>query len=164
MKSYFFLFLFIISFPLFCQNSLSIFEPLVDKTWKAEGTWGDGSKFIQETTFSYSLDKSIVIANSIGFIDKEQTKLGPRNHGVRQYDEETGKIHFWEFDVFGGLTKGILFTEGKNIYYQYEYYGSTVTDLWEFVDNSTYKYTVGNYVDGVWKQVYLQTEFKLSNQ
>ena len=114
------------SFVGISQNSLSIFEPFVNKTWKAEGTWGDGSKFIQETTFSYSLDKSIVIANSIGFVDKEQSKLGPRNHGIRQFDDETGKIQFWEF-----------------------------------VDNSTYKYTVGNYIDGEWKQVYLQTEFKL---
>ena len=138
---------------------LSIFDNLVSKTWKAEGKWGDGSKFVQEITFSYDLDKKIVIAESVGFVDKAQTKLGPRNHGIRQFDTATNTIKFWEFDVFGGLTKGTVFAEGKNIVYQYKYGNSVVTDMWEYVDDSTYNFKVGSYENGEWKQVYLSTQF-----
>ncbi len=146
------------------QSKLSIFDNLVSKTWKAEGKWGDGSKFVQETTFKYSLDKKIVIAESIGFVDKAQTKLGPRNHGIRQYDATTNTIKFWEFDVFGGLTEGTVFAEGKNIVYQYKYGNSVVTDMWEYVDDSTYNFKVGSYENGKWKQVYLSTKFVVQEE
>ena len=106
------------------------------------------------------LDSTIVIAKSIGFINKEQTKLGLRNHGIRQYDKITKSIKFWEFDVFGELTKGSVFSEGKNIVYQYTYGTSTVTDMWEYVNDSTYNLIVGTYENGEWKQVYLSTKFK----
>lgn len=146
----------------FSQNSqLSIFNNLVSKTWKAEGNWGDGSKFKQEIQFTLSLDNTIIITNSIGFIDKEQTKLGLRNHGIRQFDKKSNSIKFWEFDIFGGLTEGVVFSEGKNIVYQYNYGGSFVTDMWEYVDESTYNFKVGDYKDGVWKQIYLNTQFKV---
>ncbi|MEM6720550.1 MAG: hypothetical protein AAF611_14580 [Bacteroidota bacterium] len=144
----------------FAQNSkLAIFDNLVSKTWKAEGKWGDGSKFVQEITFTYSLNKTIVLAESIGFVDKAQTKLGPRNHGVRQFDTKTNTIKFWEFDIFGGLTEGTVVAEGKNIIYQYKYGNAVVTDMWEYVDDSTYNFKVGNYENGEWKQVYLSTQF-----
>lgn len=143
------------------QNSqLSMFHNLVNKTWKAEGNWSDGSKFVQEIELKYSLDSTIVIAKSIGFVDQEQTKLGLRNHGVRQFDKKSNKLRFWEFDVFGGLIEGIVFSEEKNILYQYEYGGSFITDMWEYVDDSTYNFKVGEYKDGAWKQIYLNTQFK----
>ncbi|WP_062060145.1 hypothetical protein [Aquimarina longa] len=141
------------------SSALSIFDNLIDKTWKAEGNWGDGSKFKQEIKVSYSLDNTIVVVNSIGFIDKKQTKLGVRNHGIRQFDQQSKQIKFWEFDVFGGLTQGIVFSKGKNIIYQYTYGESTVTDMWEYVDDSTYNFKVGDYKDGEWKQLYLSTQF-----
>lgn len=143
------------------QNSqLSMFDNLIDKTWKAVGKWGDGSKFVQEIEMKYSLDSTIVEVNSIGFVDEEQTKLGLRNRGIRQLNKELNKVKFWEFDVFGGLTEGIVLSEGKNILYQYEYGGSSVTDMWEYVDDSTYNFKVGDYKDGEWKQLYLSTQFK----
>ena len=154
--------LFLASFLNYGQNSkLSAFNNLVSKTWKAEGNWGDGSKFMQETDFKYSLDSTIVIVNSIGFINKEQTKLGKRNHGIRQFDNKTNSILFWEFDIFGGLTKGTVSSKEKNIIYTYDYGGSTVTDMWEYIDDSTYNFRVGSYENGTWKQVYLSTQFKL---
>ncbi len=152
--------LFLIPIVSFCQNSeLSIFENLVGKKWIAEGSWGDGSQFKQEVIYEYSLDGAIVITNSIGFIDKEQKTLGPRNHGVRMYDEESDTIKFWEFDVFGGLTIGIVFTIGKDIYYQYPYGNSFITEVWEYIDETSYNFKVGNYEDGEWKQLYLSTQF-----
>ncbi len=142
------------------QNTeLSIFENLVGKTWKAEGKWGDGSKFMQEITFKYDLEKTIITARSKGFIDKEQTQMGDRNMGIRKFDSATKTIKFWEFDVFGGVTEGNVSVEGKNIIYQYKYGTSVVTDMWEYVDDSTYNFKVGTYEKGEWKQVFLNTQF-----
>jgi catechol 2,3-dioxygenase-like lactoylglutathione lyase family enzyme len=140
------------------NTKLSGFNNLIGKTWKAEGLWGDGSKFKQEITLKYALDSTIIITNSKGFINPEQTEYGNRNHGIRKYDA-TGKIIFWEFDVFGGVTKGTVKLEDKNILYEYEYGDSKVTDIWEYVDENTYNFKVGNYSDGKWSQVYLETQF-----
>ncbi|WP_282056710.1 hypothetical protein [Maribacter luteus] len=161
MKNAILIFILLISTVTYAQKSnLSMFNNLVGKSWKASGTWGDGNKFDQEIRFHFSLDSTIVIAESYGYINKEQTKTGLRNHGIRQYDKNTDSIKFWEFDVFGGLTKGSVYSEGKNIIYQYTYGTSTVTDMWEYVDDSTYNFKVGSYENGEWKQVYLRTKFK----
>lgn len=162
MRKYLFLF-FLISLVAYAQeNPLEKnFSNLVGKTWKAEGKWGDASVFKQEILFRYSLDKKIIITETKGFTNKEQTIYGNRNHGIRKYDKETNSIRFWEFDVFGGLTKGTVLLEDKNIRYIYQYGDTVVTDMWEYINDTTYKFTVGNYVDGKWKQKYLETEFKL---
>ena len=34
------------------ENKLAMFDNLVGKVWKADGEWGDGSKFKQEITKS----------------------------------------------------------------------------------------------------------------
>lgn len=144
-------------------RDLSLFRNLVDKTWSAQGKWDNGTEFKQDVSFHFDLDNSIVIANSKGFINEEQTKFGNRNHGIRQYDKASNTIKFWEFDVFGNVTKGIVFSEGKNIIYQYTYGEATLTDMWEYVDNSTYNFKVGTYNNGKWEQVYLSTVFKEKN-
>ncbi|GAA4274075.1 hypothetical protein U6A24_00950 [Aquimarina gracilis] len=154
------LFLFTTAITSAQESDLSIFENLTNKVWKAEGNWGDGSKFKQEIIFKFDLDSTIVIAKSKGFTNKEQTKYGPRNHGIRKYDVTSNTIKFWEFDTFGGLTEGKVIVDDKNILYQYQYGESIVTDMWEFVDENTYNFKVGNYEDGTWKQVYLETQFK----
>ena len=142
------------------SNPLSIFDNLIGKAWKAEEQWENGTKFKQEVTFKYSLDSTLVVAKSNGFTNEEQTKYGPRNFGIRQYDAKSETIQFWEFDVFGGLTKGKVFTVGKNIFYQYNYGGSQVTDLWEYVNDSTYNFKIGSYNNDSWKQLYLETQFR----
>ncbi|MEQ9063924.1 MAG: hypothetical protein RIE58_07090 [Vicingaceae bacterium] len=163
MKNITFLF-FVFPIILFGQKSeLLMFNNLVEKTWKAEGNWADGSKFYQEISMQYSLDSTIIVVNSIGFIDLEQTKLGLRNHGIRQFDNESNRINFWEFDIKSELTKGIVFSEGNNIIYQYDYNGSIVTDMWEYVDDSTYNFKIGNYEDGLWKLLFLSTKFVCTN-
>lgn len=141
------------------HSALSLFDNLVSKTWKAEGTWGDGSAFKQELTMNYVMDSTLVVVNSIGFTDREQTRMGLRNHGIRQFHPETNRIKFWEFDVFGGLTEGTVVADGKNIIYQYQYGNSLVTDMWEYVDDATYNFKVGSYENGEWKQLYLSTQF-----
>ncbi|GAA4277085.1 hypothetical protein [Aquimarina mytili] len=159
-----FLFFFIIQITLAQESKLSIFKSLANTVWKAEGKWGDGSTFKQEIAFEFDLDSTIVIAKSKGFINKEQTKYGNRNHGIRKYDAVSNTIKFWEFDVFGGLTTGVVEVVGKNILYQYQYGESVVTDMWEYVDDTTYNFKVGNYIDGNWKQTYLETQFKASKK
>ncbi len=145
------------------KSELSVFKNLTDKVWQAEGNWGDGSKFKQEIVFTFDLDSTIVITKSKGFTNKERTEYGSRNHGIRKYDVATKTIKFWEFDVFGGLTKGEVTIDGKNILYQYQYGESVVTDMWIYVDDNTYNFKVGSYADGKWKQVYLETQFKAVN-
>lgn len=146
------------------QNRLSVFENLTKNTWLAEGKWGDGSLFKQEITFSYDLDSTIVIAKSKGFTSKEQTEFGDRNHGIRKWDTESETIQFWEFDVFGGVTKGNVIIDGQNIRYEYEYGGTLVSDFWEYIDTKTYNFTIGNYEEGKWQQKYLETQFKALNK
>ena len=142
------------------QENLKRMEPLMGKTWSAEGNWGDGSKFKQEITFSYGLDSTLVIANSKGYTNKKQTKYGHRNHGIRKYDAASDSYKFWEFDVFGGVTQGSMIFEEKNMFYQYVYGKDTITDAWEYVDPNTYNFKVGRYENGMWKQVYLETQFQ----
>ncbi|WP_262420309.1 VOC family protein [Flagellimonas meishanensis] len=141
------------------QDRLAIFDHLMGKTWKAEGEWGDGTKFKQETSFRYSLDSTLIIAESEGFTDRAQTTFGPRNHGIRKFDPQTNSVKFWEFDVFGGVTEGTVKSKGKDIMYVYDYGESTITDYWEYVDDSTYNFIVGSYKDGTWEQTYLKTQF-----
>ena len=142
------------------EDKLQGFDNLINKTWIAEGEWPNGLVFKQEVTFSYDLNKTIVIANSKGFTDKDQTEYGNRNHGIRQYNEANDRVEFWEFDVFGGVTTGIVVFNGKDMYYQYTYGDNVFTDYWEYINDDTYKYTVGNYKDGQWEVIYLETEFK----
>ncbi|AXT51256.1 hypothetical protein D1818_10610 [Aquimarina sp. BL5] len=142
------------------ETDLSIFKNLIGKKWKAEGKWGDGTVFKQETIFKFDLDNTLVITRSKGFVDPKQTKYGWRNHGIRKFDKETKTIKFWEFDIFGGVTEGAITVDGKNLIYQYQYGKSIVTDMWEYVNDHTYNFKVGEYVDSKWKQVYLETKFK----
>lgn len=158
--------------PVFLYISLTIdgqsvlgqgFNNLFNKTWEADAQWGDGSPFKQEVTFEPLLEERVVIARSKGFVDKEQTKYGWRNFGIRSFEEKNGKIHFWEFDVFGGLTKGEVTIKDNDVYYQYQYGEMVITDSWEFVNDSTYNYRVGVFEDDSWQQTFLQTTFTVKN-
>lgn len=146
------------------QNKLSLFDNLIGKTWKAEGKWGDGSKFKQEIEFKYSLDSTVVLTDALGFTNEKRTVYGHRNHGIRKYDEQSNTIKFWEFDVFGGVTEGTVTSKGKDIIYAYAYNGSTVTDYWQYVDAHTYNLIIGNFENGQWKQKYLSTQFTTAKQ
>ena len=161
MRTFFLLFLSLVTFSTNAQTPLlNAFEPLIGHTWSAQGKWGDGSVFEQETTFTAELEGTIVVAKSKGFVDQDQTQYGDRNHGIRKYDEANKQIIFYEFDTFGGLTEGIVLVDGKNLYYQYKYGDAFITDGWEYQDENTYKYTVGVYEAGEWKATYLSTVFK----
>ncbi|MBC2844077.1 hypothetical protein [Winogradskyella flava] len=146
------------------DNKLDGFDNLVDKTWIAKGEWSNGYEFKQEVSYNYDLNKMIVVAKSKGFTNEAQTEYGSRNHGIRKYDAEKDTIEFWEFDVFGGVTQGTVEFKDMGIFYHCKYGKAMVSDCWEYVDDRTYKFTLGSYKDGQWKAVYLQAEFKLKEE
>lgn len=150
------------------KGDLSEFGNLIDKTWKAEGKWGDGSLFRQEVKFDYDLGGTLVVARSKGFIGVDQTEVGDRNHGIRKVDPTTGEIEFWEFDAFGGLTQGVCEVRDGSFYYHYDYEtreGTTrLTDAWIFQSDTLYVFKVGVYEHDEWKAVFLETEFVAMDQ
>lgn len=158
-------FLLIILFlPIFLKaqdNSLEIFKPLENHIWYAEGEWGDGSLFKQEIKVEFTLSRKLVKVQTFSFVNEEQTEYGLRNEGIRQFDEKLNLIKFWEFDVYGNLTEGTVRSEEKNLIYQYNNGdGTIITEMWIYKDSETYDFIIGVYEDGLWKQVFLVTEFK----
>lgn len=161
-KYFFFLALLLPSINAQSQNNkLEAFNNLINKTWIAEGKWGDGSLFKQEVYFEYSLKNQIIVAKSKGYTNLKQTEYGLRNHGIRKYDAKLNKVKFWEFDVFGNLTEGTVIFNDKNIIYNYDYQGTNVTDMWEYVNDNLYNFKVGIYKNNTWENVFLKTQFKL---
>ncbi len=158
----------ILIFLLFCMVSVNAqesslikaFQPLLHKTWVAEGQWGDSTLFKQEISFTQGLEGNLVITESMGFVDQAQTQWGERNHGIRKWDESCQCIRFWEYDISGGITEGKIAVEGNNLYYTYDYGGTSVTDAWVKNDNMSYSFTVGTMENGSWKQKFLETEFR----
>lgn len=160
----------ILILSIFCFSSLysqsllqETFAPLLNKTWKAEASWGNGGKFKQEVIFETPLDGNIILAKSKGYTNQEQTVYGWRNFGIRKFDTSGENIRFWEYDVFGGLTEGVVLPKGKDLFYQYNYGGTELTDCWQYVNDSTYNFIVGVYADDEWKQTYLETTFRSTN-
>jgi len=142
------------------ENPLAIFKPLEQYIWSAEGKWGDGSPFKQEISFNFSLDDNIVIVDSKGFTNTQNTTFGLRNHGIRQYDKELKKIKFWEFDIFGNVTEGTVTSHEKNLIYTYDYGGTSLTEMWIYKNEKIYNFIVGVFENGDWTQKFLETEFK----
>jgi len=138
------------------QDLMKVFKHMMNKTWKIEGSWGGAMEFKQEVSFKASLEGNLVIAETMGFVDQNQTKWGSRNHGIRRYDAEANKIKFYEYDVFGGLTEGQVELKGKDLIYVYEYGGQKICDKWEFVNENEYKYIVGTCNNNVFLEVLME--------
>lgn len=145
------------------NNPLEIFNHLVGKTWKAEGNWENGGIFKQESDFKYELDRQLIIVRTRGFIDEKQSAYGQRNFGIRSYDQATNQVSFIEYDIFGGETKGSVRKEGDRIIYEYEYLGYNFEDVWEYVNDSLYNFTVHSYTKNKRKEIHLKTQFKRIN-
>lgn len=99
-----------------------------------------------------------------GNISAEGFEFGLRNEGVRAWSEEESAMLFWEFDVFGGITEGRVKAEGKDLYLHYIYDFGTgptgLTDAWLYQDEDSYKFVVGVYRNGEWKQKFLSIIMK----
>lgn len=140
---------------------LQAFENLVGGTWEGKGAWEGGTPFNQHITFEWGLAGKMIRVKTYGNIRREGNEFGLRNEGVRMWSAETDTVKFWEFDIFGGVTEGIVDTDGDNIYYHYQYDAGDgpvgLTDAWMYQDENTYHYIVGVYQDEKWKQIYLST-------
>jgi hypothetical protein len=146
------------------SNPLEAFKDLVGGRWRAQGTWANGQEFLQEIEFRWDLGQQIVIAESYGPVEQGSDELTHRNHGIRAWFPEKGKVWFWEFDVFGGLTQGEITFEGTRILMTYGYGDGDqkmkLRDTWARVDADTYEFTVQQLEDGEWGAALIQTRFK----
>lgn len=141
-------------------NPLNIFEPLMGGKWLVEGTWENGGKFKQEVVLEWGLDKKIVKVKTYGTIDQATNAYGLRNEGIRAWSLSDSTIQFWEFDVFGGITEGTCQSEGRNIYYDYDYQGLALRDAWNYINDDTYEFVVGSVKDGKMDKVYQKSTFR----
>lgn len=153
--------IFITSFG-YCQeqNPLSNFDLFTQGTWLTEGEWSNGQKFKQEIDFSWGLDQKILKVKTYGTIDPKTNKYGLRNEGIRAYNAKDSLIQFWEFDVYGGITEGICYFDGKNLHYEYDYNGSKLKESWLFIDQDNYSYQIASLVDGKVDKVYMKSSYK----
>ena len=139
------------------EDTMDVFDNLIG-TWVSEGKQlgGHEGKTVKEIT--YGLDGEIVKVKTFT-TDPKTLEFGLRNEGVRTRNAQTGTIEFYEFDKFGGVTKGQVIIEGKDLHYQYAYGEMVLRDSWTFVDENTYDYTVTSVKNDDPDQVYHQGRF-----
>ena len=146
----------------FCQEKspLEQFDKFTNGIWITEGEWSNGQKFKQEIDFSWGLDQKILKVKTFGTIDQKTNKYGLRNEGIRAYNAKDSIIQFWEFDIYGGITNGICYFEGKNLHYEYDYNGSKLKESWLYIDQDNYKYQIGSLVNGKIDKIYMKSSYK----
>lgn len=147
----------------FAQSELSGFENLVGSKWGVVGKWSNGEDFRQEYLFEWSLDKKLIKVQTFGTTNMLTGEHGLRNEGIRFWKENEETIKFYEFDIFGSVTKGVCTIDGSNIIYDYEYEGLTFRDSWIFKDKDTYQYVVESMENGERKELYQNSIIKRKN-
>ena len=135
---------------------LTSFDALVGHSWEITGKWANGLDFKQEIFVDSKASGTIITTDTKSYITEDQTEWGPRNHGIRQIDHETGTLMFYEFDAFGRMTKGEVQVKENDFYYVYEYEGMTLCDKWEYVSPNHYKYIIGTLKEGEIETIYLE--------
>ncbi len=138
------------------KNSLEAFNDLIDGAWVSEGTQLGGFEGKTEYQFNKILDNKAIHVKTFA-TDPKTRKFGIRNEGVRIFNATTNNLEFYEFDIKGGVTLGIIILEGKNIHYEYEYHGMKLRDSWIYNDKDHYKYIVGVWESDGWKQKFHET-------
>jgi len=149
------------------QNHLSsdlvVFENLLEGKWKGDGKWNNGMVFKQMIKYSPGLGGKIITVYTQGNISKTGFRWGDRSYGVRQWDDSTKSIRFWEFDVFGGRTEGIVLSRNQDIFYTYNYDSGEgiieLSEVWLFVGKDEYGFRIGVYEGNEWKKVFLDGKF-----
>ena len=122
------------------------FKNLAGSNWISEGIQLGGHKGKTIKEISWGLDKTILHVKTFT-TDPTTLEFGLRNEGIRAYNNATTSWEFYEFDKFGGITKGEIYAVGKNLYYKYIYGDSVLLDCWEYVNDNEYTYSV-NVVNG----------------
>ncbi len=153
--------------PFYAQNDKTPFEAhqnLIGGTWHLDAKWGDGTPHLLDITYKSSLNGKLLKTTTYGNVSKTGYERGLRNEGIRAFDATNTTMVFYEFDVFGGITKGEIKYRNKDIYYTYSYgvgdQQMTITDQWQYVDNDTYNYTIGvyNFETQTWDQQFLYSK------
>ncbi len=148
------------------ETKFEAHQNLIGGTWKLNATWNDGSPHKLHIEYRLGLNDAIIKTKTYGNIKEIGYEFGLRNEGIRYLSNQTGLKTFYEFDVFGSLTKGDIKYDGKNIYYTYEYFSkenkTVITDGWEFIDSDTYNYSIGIYDFKAkkWVQKFLNAQIK----
>ena len=124
------------------ENPLSVFDNLVGGKWSIDATWSNGMPFRQERQLCYDLDKNIVNEITWGTIDQESGEFGLRNRGVRTWNKSEGRLEFYEFDRFGGVTVGTIIVDGDDFTYEYAYQGDTYQDVFKKESQDRYSYSI----------------------
>lgn len=139
---------------------LEKFEQLIDGIWITEGEWSNGQKFKQEIDFEWGLNQKIIKVKTFGIIDPKTNKYGLRNEGIRAYNAQDSLIYFWEFDVFGGITKGVCYFEGNNLHYEYDYQGKKLKESWLYINQNNFDYQIGSMINGKIEKIYMKSSYK----
>ena len=134
------------------EASYALFAHLAG-TWETKGNWRNGSPYHQQVVVQQELTGNIFTAKTQDFVDSKQFDDARRNFGVRAWDNQEKKMKFWEFDVFGGITRGEVLFDGKNIYFVYDYpdkqgNARKMADAWIYVDKNTYQFVIAEYKEG----------------
>lgn len=134
------------------------FDDFVGCTWVLDTTWSNDVRFHQEVNYEYTLNKTVVKAQTYGTINFTTKEFGLRNEGIRMYDKGTETFKFWEFDIFGGITEGKINFSGDSTIYTYEYNDLLMQDVWIKEDVNTYTYLIRSIKDGEIQKIFLQTQ------
>ena len=136
------------------ENPMILLRNLIG-SWKIEGKWQNGDNFSQSITNEWGLGQKIIKTQTYGVINLKDGTRGLRNEGVRAYDPESKEIKFWEFDIFGGITKGKILTRDNISVFEYSYKTSNgkfeLRDVWERISPDEYKYIVIQKKNDEWK-------------
>jgi len=160
MKQTFLLFLLSFTFQSVAQNSeLDAFQNLAGSTWISEGKQlgGHDGKTVKE--IKWGLNGQIVQVTTYT-TDPQSLEFGLRNEGIRIFNSQSRMLEFYEFDKLGGVSKGIIKTNGKDIHYEYEYGDLVLRDSWIFESEDQYRYRVCSMQADSCTQVYHEGVFK----
>jgi len=127
--------------PFAQEAPLSAFENIVGSTWISEGTQLGGHQGKTVKEIKWGLDGKIVQVTTYT-TDPNTLEFGLRNEGVRIFNAESEQLEFYEFDKKGGVSKGVIKIDGKNIYYEYPYGDLVLRDSWIYQSKDEYIYRV----------------------
>jgi len=147
------------------QDIYAAYTNLVAGKWETKGKWASGGEFHQVVDVEHDLSGNIFTVRTYDHIDSKKFNHSQRNFGIRAWDKNEKKMKFWEFDVFGGITEGEVFSKGHDIYLTYEYRsrnGSVMqlADIWIYQDTNTYTFRVCEYSNGQVGRELMSTTYK----
>ena len=146
----------------------AFFEHLVGGTWEADGTWQNGSPFVQHQQYAWGPGKAFIMVKSFGPVESTAggTDMEWRNEGIRAWDADSGTMRFWEFDRYGGITTGGVSLQGDVLVYDYVYTSDGadmhIRETLSIQSPSSIGYRIGTWTDGSWSQLMLETTLRRS--